>query len=229
MPLELRPNCECCDQDIAPDSREAYICTFECTYCLECAAKKLGFVCANCGGELVRRPIRPAEKRETNPASLVRVVRSTPCVPLGGKREESLESRRRAYALQAGEGEMYRFGIDFTVKAGEVQDSSSAAVLEYVTKKGEEPPDHMHRTEDEIFYVLEGTITFRCGAESFDLAKGGFIFLPCGIEHGYTIQGDEPVRLLVITSPVRPGMSGGWGGFVADMENGQGERIALPQ
>jgi hypothetical protein len=82
MALELRPNCECCDRDLPPDSREAYICTFECTFCVECASKKLDFVCANCGGELVRRPIRPAEKLVNNPASKVGVLRSTPCVPL---------------------------------------------------------------------------------------------------------------------------------------------------
>ncbi len=81
MSLELRPNCECCDRDLPPESCEAYICTFECTFCLECATDKLGFVCANCGGELVRRPIRPAVKLVNNPASTVRVVRHEPCVP----------------------------------------------------------------------------------------------------------------------------------------------------
>ena len=77
--------------------------------------------------------------------------------------------------------------------------------------------------------MLEGDITFRCGEESFDLRKGGFIFLPRGIQHGYTIRSEDPVRLLVVTSPVRDGLSGGWGGFVADMESGQGELIAKPQ
>ena len=81
MALALRPNCECCGKELPADSPEAYICSFECTYCLECASKKLGFVCANCGGELVRRPIRPASKLGQNPASTERVVRSTPCVP----------------------------------------------------------------------------------------------------------------------------------------------------
>ena len=74
-----------------------------------------------------------------------------------------------------------------------------------------------------MFYILDGAITFRCGEESFDLEQGGFVFLPRGMEHGYTIQGEDPVRLLVITAPVRAASSGGWGGFVADMENGGGE------
>ncbi len=81
MPLELRPNCECCDRDLPPDSPEAYMCTFECTYCLPCAAGKLNFVCANCGGELVRRPVRPPVALAQHPASVRRVQGTTPCVP----------------------------------------------------------------------------------------------------------------------------------------------------
>lgn len=133
------------------------------------------------------------------------------------------------YALKSEEGWIYRFGIDFTVKASEVQTGSGVAVLTYVTQQGEEPPDHTHPTEDELFYVLEGALTFRCGGKTFDVEKGGFIFLPRGIEHGYTIRTPEPVRLLVVTAPVRDGASGGWGGFVADMESGQGELIGAPQ
>jgi hypothetical protein len=81
MALELRPNCECCDRDLPPDSQAAYICTFECTYCRDCADQQLGFVCANCGGELVRRPVRPAAKLLHHPASTARVLRSKPCRP----------------------------------------------------------------------------------------------------------------------------------------------------
>ena len=81
MALELRPNCECCDQDLPPASREAYICTFECTYCLGCARDKLGYTCTNCGGELVRRPMRPVARLAKYPPSVVRVLRDKPCVP----------------------------------------------------------------------------------------------------------------------------------------------------
>jgi len=133
------------------------------------------------------------------------------------------------YALKGGEGWTYRFGIDFTVKAGEVQPGRGAAVVEYVTRKGEEPPSHTHVTEDEMFYVVAGAITFRCGEETFDLEQGGFIFLPHGMEHGYTIRSDDPVRLIVVTSPVREGSSSGWGGFVADLELHQGELVAQPR
>lgn len=138
------------------------------------------------------------------------------------------DGRLRPYALKAGQGWTYRFDVDFIVKAGEMREGSGTAVLEYVTKKGEEPPDHTHRTEDEMFYVLEGNVTFRCGEDTFEVDQGGFIFLPRGIEHTYSINSDHPVRLLVITSPVREA-AGGWGGFVSDLESGQGELITKPE
>jgi uncharacterized protein len=79
--LELRPNCECCDKDLAPESREAMICTFECTFCVDCATDVLGGTCPNCGGELVRRPVRPAGKLAKYPASTKRVLKAEGCAP----------------------------------------------------------------------------------------------------------------------------------------------------
>lgn len=76
--LELRPNCEWCDVDLPPESTAARICSFECTYCAECAEHALDNRCPNCGGELVRRPIRPANKLENFPASLTRVHAKRP-------------------------------------------------------------------------------------------------------------------------------------------------------
>lgn len=71
--LQLRPNCECCDRDLPPESTEAMICTFECTFCRDCTERLLKGRCPNCGGELVRRPRRPAEKLARHPASTERV------------------------------------------------------------------------------------------------------------------------------------------------------------
>ncbi|UCB29984.1 hypothetical protein J9874_00489 [Duffyella gerundensis] len=73
--LELRPGCERCDCDLPADSSMAMICSFECTFCTDCATQVLHGICPNCGGELVRRPIRPAGKLAANPASSMRVYR----------------------------------------------------------------------------------------------------------------------------------------------------------
>ncbi|MFJ3485464.1 DUF1272 domain-containing protein [Pseudomonas sp. NPDC090202] len=71
--LELRPNCECCDKDLPAASPDALICSFECTYCQQCNDSVLHGICPNCGGELVKRPVRPANKLEKFPASTRRI------------------------------------------------------------------------------------------------------------------------------------------------------------
>lgn len=77
--LELRPCCECCGTDLPPDSVDARICTFECTFCAPCVDGVLQGVCPNCGGELVRRPIRPAALLAKYPASTERKVKPGGC------------------------------------------------------------------------------------------------------------------------------------------------------
>ena len=71
--LELKPNSECCDRDLPPESEEARICTFECTFCADCAQERFSGLCPNCGGGLVARPIRPAALLAKYPASTERV------------------------------------------------------------------------------------------------------------------------------------------------------------
>lgn len=77
--LEIRPNCELCDKDLPPDSTEACICTYECTFCSNCVDNILKNVCPNCGGGFTNRPVRPkVEHRygvslEYNPASTRRI------------------------------------------------------------------------------------------------------------------------------------------------------------
>ena len=126
--------------------------------------------------------------------------------------------RDKPYALAAGEGWTIPYGIDFTIKASEVQASSGAAFLEYVTRKGEEPPRHTHATEDEMFYVLRGRSPSTVAKRISRLNPAGLSFCRAAWKHGYTIRSAGDVRLIVVTAPVRNGVSGGWGGFVADME-----------
>ena len=96
--LELRPNCEICDRDLPPHA-DARICSYECTFCPECAEGLLANVCPNCGGGFAPRPVRPvrawregtgiasdppSEERRRSPytpeqiASFVEAVRAVP-------------------------------------------------------------------------------------------------------------------------------------------------------
>ena len=67
--LEIRPNCEHCNKDLPNTSTEAMICSFECTYCKNCAIEIFKNVCPSCAGNFVERPIRPSKKIEKYPAS----------------------------------------------------------------------------------------------------------------------------------------------------------------
>jgi len=77
--LQLRPTCECCDRLLPASSRDARICSFECTFCADCADTRLRGICPNCGGELVRRPIRPEAELAKFPASTERVFKPKGC------------------------------------------------------------------------------------------------------------------------------------------------------
>ena len=77
--LMLKPSCECCDRDLPPDSLEAMICSFECTFCRACVEARLAGRCPNCGGGLEKRPIRPASRLAKFPPSVVRVFKPEGC------------------------------------------------------------------------------------------------------------------------------------------------------
>lgn len=57
MTLEMRESCEKCTKSLPPDTKDAFICSYECTFCSQCA-EGMNRVCPNCGGELARRPTR---------------------------------------------------------------------------------------------------------------------------------------------------------------------------
>lgn len=77
--LKMKPSCECCDIDLPPDSQEAMICSFECTFCKPCVTNVLEGICPNCGGNFVPRPKRVGENLVRYPASSKRVLNKAGC------------------------------------------------------------------------------------------------------------------------------------------------------
>ncbi|WP_299431069.1 DUF1272 domain-containing protein [uncultured Maribacter sp.] len=67
--LQIRPTCENCNKKLPPDSTEAMICSYECTFCTDCVEHILYNVCPNCGGGFAHRPVRPKEELLKNKAS----------------------------------------------------------------------------------------------------------------------------------------------------------------
>jgi quercetin dioxygenase-like cupin family protein len=75
---------------------------------------------------------------------------------------------------------------------------------------GSMPPLHVHRNEDEGFYVLEGKVSLFMPGERIDLEPGDYAVAPRGVPHAYRV-GDTPARWLVTSTPA------GFERFVADV------------
>jgi len=73
--LEIRLSCENCDKPLPPNSPEAMICSFECTFCTACVETILHNVCPNCSGGFVKRPVRPIESLCKYPAKTEKVFK----------------------------------------------------------------------------------------------------------------------------------------------------------
>jgi quercetin dioxygenase-like cupin family protein len=99
-------------------------------------------------------------------------------------------------------GEHYFIGtgvISFKVLADDSQGSLLA--LEQVLHDRGGPPRHLHRHQDEWFYVLEGQFRFEIGGEQFLLGPGGSAFGPRGVPHGWAFVGESTGRILFVFTP----------------------------
>jgi quercetin dioxygenase-like cupin family protein len=120
-------------------------------------------------------------------------------------------SSDQARFLKPEEGEPYWFLRNrMTVKATTQDTNGGFGLLETLLAPGFSPPLHVHRAEDESFYVLEGELTMRCGERTFQAEPGAFVFLPRGVPHSFVVEGDRPARMLTLVTP------GGGEGFFID-------------
>ena len=104
-----------------------------------------------------------------------------------------------------------RYGTSFiTFHADSADTSGRFAVLEMQGTPGSEPPPHVHRDEDELFYVLEGSLRVLRGSEELTLQSGQSAFLPRGVVHTFKVS-SERVRFLVYITP------GGFEGYFRDV------------
>ncbi|MGE5597110.1 MAG: quercetin 2,3-dioxygenase [Hyphomicrobiales bacterium] len=105
------------------------------------------------------------------------------------------------FALPDRGGDRFWFlGTTMILKATAKETGGAFTLLEQTGQAGFETPPHVHQSEDEAFYVLEGAIQVQCGNESWEVGAGGFAFLPKGIAHAFKVTAG-PSRLLQVTSP----------------------------
>jgi quercetin dioxygenase-like cupin family protein len=94
-----------------------------------------------------------------------------------------------------GPGDLYTFLV-----TGEESGGAYFAMLAVVPPNGG-PPLHIHRNEDETFFVLEGTPTFRLGDDTIVAGPGDFVNVPKGVRHCFRNLSDEPVRMILTFTP----------------------------
>lgn len=103
-----------------------------------------------------------------------------------------------------GEGRVLQvLGEAITVKIGGEQTGGRYAVIEEVSPVDSGPPFHLHRHEDEIFYVVEGEIEFQRGDQRFRAKAGSTVFLPKDVPHTFRNVGTTPSKVLVVIIPAR--------------------------
>ena len=91
-------------------------------------------------------------------------------------------------------------GCLLSVLAGSDETGGRFGLMEMIVPQGREPSRHLHHTDDEGFYVLDGFVTFYVGEETYNAGPGTFVFLPHGVPHSYTFESDV-VRILSIVAP----------------------------
>jgi quercetin dioxygenase-like cupin family protein len=103
-------------------------------------------------------------------------------------------------SLGPGEGRPFWTGIaeaHVKVEPG----TGDFSVIESSPPPGATPPLHVHRSYDEAWYVIDGTITFALATERFTREAGSFVFVPRGVAHSFANLGPGAARILVIGSP----------------------------
>ena len=101
---------------------------------------------------------------------------------------------------------MWAFGCLITVKATRETTAGGVTVLDHLARRGAGSPLHVHRREDEWFYVIEGELTFSVGGKVIAAPAGSFVFGPRGIPHTFIVSSDK-ARFLLVTEPAA---SKGW-------------------
>jgi quercetin dioxygenase-like cupin family protein len=87
------------------------------------------------------------------------------------------------------------------IRADGARTGEALALVEFTHPAGFATPRHVHRTADEAFYVLEGSMRGSCGDQEWRASRGAFVWLPRGVPHGYAVEGDAPLRTLAFALP----------------------------
>lgn len=104
--------------------------------------------------------------------------------------------------LKAGEGDSFWvLGDLYTFKVTGKESNGSFTVIDQTIQPQGGPPPHIHRKEDEAFYILEGRFSFLFGDQLKEMEAGSFVYIPKGTLHTFKNISDQPGKLLVVITP----------------------------
>jgi mannose-6-phosphate isomerase-like protein (cupin superfamily) len=113
--------------------------------------------------------------------------------------------RNGAVAVRSGEGQTLRWGPQGTIRilASASATDRSFSIVESTEPPGSGAPLHVHHSEAEAFYILDGTVELTCGGQMVTAGAGDFVYTPKDVPHKFVVAGDRPARMLMLFS--RPG------------------------
>jgi quercetin dioxygenase-like cupin family protein len=127
------------------------------------------------------------------------------------------------YVLEREEGSAVWFlGCATRVKATGAQTGGAFGLIEQELPPSFVSPYHVHRREDETFYVLEGYMTFICGQKRWKVGPGAYLFLPRNIPHGFKVEETGPAKILILATPA------GFEQFILEMSAPAGDPTSAP-
>jgi mannose-6-phosphate isomerase-like protein (cupin superfamily) len=114
--------------------------------------------------------------------------------------------------LSPGTGDVLWFlDTRMIIKATASTTNGQIGLVEAVVPPGHSPPLHIHHADDEIFWIIEGHLTYRCGDETFPAAPGSYVRIPRGVPHTFVIEGDSNARYQFCTRQgVQSSFSSNW-------------------
>lgn len=112
------------------------------------------------------------------------------------------EQATAGFVVGTDEGEAYHWlgSLTITKLAGRAA-LGGLDIVDHRVPSGYAPPTHTHRDQDEVFFVLDGRFTVRCGGQSWQAGPGSLVFLPRGVPHGFSVSEDGPGRTLLLNAP----------------------------
>src|SRR5207245_3926251 len=96
---------------------------------------------------------------------------------------------------------IWAVGSLFMVKLAVEESGGPLSVMQVVSLPGGATPLHVHHTEAEAFYLLEGEMTYQAGEDVFELRTGSFVYLPKDLPHRFRVRGTTPSKFLAFVTP----------------------------